>query len=125
MRHTLARTAALTAALLGTFAVTACGHDDRMATDFTHADVSAMTTNGGIGDADDGRTVFTTNCATCHGATGEEGGVGPSLRGQNVRMNYDQTIVWIKHPAPPMPALYPKFLSETEVDDVAAYVQKL
>jgi mono/diheme cytochrome c family protein len=40
-------------------------------------------------------------------------------------MNYDQTIVWIKHPDPPMPELYPKFLSETEVDDVAAYVQKL
>jgi mono/diheme cytochrome c family protein len=84
-----------------------------------------MTTEGGIGNVDDGRAIFATNCATCHGATGVEGGVGPSLRGENVRMNYDQTIVWIKHPAPPMPDLYPEFLSETEVDDVAAYVQKL
>jgi len=126
MSPTKARAAAQAAALLGTLALAACGHDDdRMATDYTHADVSAMTTAGGIGDAADGRTVFATNCATCHGATGEEGGVGPSLRGENVRMNYDQTIVWIKHPAPPMPELYPEFLSETEVDDVAAYVQKL
>ncbi len=120
------RTAALSGALLGTLWLAACGHDDdRMATDYTHADVSAMTTSGGLGDVADGRTVFATNCATCHGATGVEGGVGPSLRGENVRMNYDQTIVWIKHPAAPMPELYPKFLSETEVDDVAAYVQKL
>jgi mono/diheme cytochrome c family protein len=125
MRRTLARTAACAGALLGALALSACGHgDDRMATAFTHADLAA-TTNGGIGDADAGRTIFSTNCATCHGATGDEGGIGPSLRGENVRMNYDQTIVWIKHPDPPMPELYPKFLSETEVDDVAAYVQKL
>src|ERR1700681_1410181 len=31
------------------------------------------------GDAVHGKTIFATNCATCHGAGGESGGVGPSL----------------------------------------------
>jgi mono/diheme cytochrome c family protein len=61
----------------------------------------------------------------CHGSTGVEGGVGPSLRGENKRKNYDATIAWIKNPQPPMPKLYPSPLSEKAVDDVAAYVQKL
>jgi mono/diheme cytochrome c family protein len=121
-----ARARAPLAGALAALALVACANESgHMATASTHADLTATTTNGGIGDADDGRTIFATNCGTCHGATGEEGGVGPSLRGEYERKNYDQTIVWIKHPDPPMPALYPEFLSETEVDDVAAYVQKL
>jgi mono/diheme cytochrome c family protein len=77
------------------------------------------------GDAENGRRVFAENCSMCHGSTGAEGGVGPSLRGENERKNYDATIAWIKNPQPPMPKLYPSPLSEKAVDDVAAYVQKL
>ncbi len=78
-----------------------------------------------LGNLDEGRSIFAINCATCHGATGTEGGVGPSLRGERERKNYDATIAWIKNPQPPMPKLYPSLLTESAVDDVAAYVQSL
>jgi mono/diheme cytochrome c family protein len=114
------------AAALLAVALAGCGsHAARFATADTHPELTHTTTFGGIGDAAAGATIFATNCGTCHGQTGTEGGVGPSLRGERVRKDYDQTIVWIKHPDPPMPALYPQILSETEADDVAAYVQKL
>ncbi len=78
------------------------------------------------GDAASGARIFSANCATCHGATGKEGGaVGPSLRNENERMDFGGTVSWIEDPQPPMPALYPKFLSEQQVRDVAAYVQSL
>jgi mono/diheme cytochrome c family protein len=78
-----------------------------------------------IGDPDRGREIFRTNCATCHGATGVEGGVGPSLRGESARKDDEATIAWIEHPLPPMPTLYPSPLTRDEVSDVAAYVQRL
>ena len=77
------------------------------------------------GDAARGKTIFTNNCSNCHGATGHEGGVGPSLTNEKSRKNNDATIAWIKNPQPPMPKLYPSPLSEKDVDDVAAYVQSL
>ena len=78
------------------------------------------------GDRDAGALVFAANCATCHGATGKEGGaVGPSLRHEASRLDYAATAAWIEDPAPPMPKLYPKFLTKTQVLDVAAYVQSL
>jgi mono/diheme cytochrome c family protein len=78
-----------------------------------------------VGNRDKGRLVFVTNCATCHGATGVEGGVGPSLHNEHERKNDDATIAWIENPAPPMPKLYPSVLTQAEVLDVAAYVQSL
>jgi len=114
-----------TAALIA-LVLAGCGSQAaRFATAETHPEVTHTTTLGGIGDATAGETIFATNCGTCNGVTGVEGGVGPSLRGEKLRKDYDQTIVWIKHPDPPMPALYPQLLSESEADDVAAYVQKL
>jgi ubiquinol-cytochrome c reductase cytochrome c subunit len=77
------------------------------------------------GDPAHGKSIFTANCSSCHGATGTEGGVGPSLKNEKSRKNYAQTIAWIKNPQPPMPKLYPSPLSEKDVDDVAAYVQSL
>jgi len=85
-------------------------------------------TNGvaqSVGDVEAGRQVFTLNCATCHGATGVEGGVGPSLRGERTRKDLDATIAWIKNPSPPMPALFPQTITDQQVTDVATYVQKL
>ena len=79
----------------------------------------------GVGDRESGRIVFMTNCATCHGATGGEGGVGPSLRDERQRKNDDATIAWIADPAPPMPKLYPSILTKSQVVDVATYVQSL
>lgn len=79
----------------------------------------------GGGDAAHGKTIFAANCASCHGATGTEGGVGPSLKNEKSRKNLEQTVAWIKNPQPPMPKLYPSPLSEKDVTDVASYVQSL
>ncbi len=78
-----------------------------------------------VGDVKNGALVFQTNCTTCHGTIGTEGGVGPSLRDERVRKDLDATIVWIEHPQPPMPTLYPSPLSSHDVLDVATYVQSL
>jgi mono/diheme cytochrome c family protein len=80
---------------------------------------------GKMGDAAHGKTIFSANCASCHGATGTEGGVGPSLKNEKSRKNYQQAIAWIKNPQPPMPKLYPSPLGEKDVEDVAAYVETL
>ena len=89
------------------------------------ANAGAMSGTAALGDPVHGKAIFSANCATCHGATGTEGGVGPSLKNEKSRKNYPATIAWIKNPAPPMPKLYPSPLSEKDVDDVAAFVQTL
>ena len=78
-----------------------------------------------MGDAAHGKKLFTEDCASCHGSTGREGGVGPSLKNEKSRKNNSQTIAWIKDPQPPMPKLYPATLSDKDVADVAAFVQSL
>lgn len=91
------------------------------------ATASAMSTAAAVamGDAAHGKSIFGANCASCHGATGTEGGVGPSLKNEKSKKDYPATIAWIKNPQPPMPKLFPSPLSEKDVDDVAAYVQTL
>jgi len=86
---------------------------------------SAMSGSAAQGDPVRGKTIFTGNCAACHGATGTEGGVGPSLKNEKSRKNYEQTIAWIHNPTPPMPKLWPSPLNDKDVADVAAYVQSL
>ena len=78
-----------------------------------------------VPDAVRGASIFTANCASCHGSTGREGGVGPSLTHENRRIDIEFTIAWIKNPNPPMPKLYPSPLSEQDVVNVAAYVESL
>lgn len=87
------------------------------------ATTGAMTATPG--DAAHGKSLFAANCATCHGATGTEGGVGPSLKNEKSRKNFEQAVAWIKNPQPPMPKLYPSPLSEKDVQDAAAYVESL
>ena len=77
------------------------------------------------GDVANGKRLFAANCSSCHGANGIEGGIGPSLRGESARKNLNATIVWIHHPQPPMPQLYPAPLSAGDVVDIASYVQTL
>lgn len=78
-----------------------------------------------VADSTHGKAVFAQNCASCHGATGTGGGVGPSLKNEKARKNMAAAISWIKNPQPPMPKLYPSPLSEKDVSDVAAYVESL
>lgn len=77
------------------------------------------------GDRNAGYEVFAANCATCHGANGEGGSVGPSLRGESSRLDYGALVSWIEDPQPPMPRLYPKLLTNEEVRAAAAYVESL
>ena len=78
-----------------------------------------------LGNVDHGNSLFDTNCASCHGAGGKGGGIGPVLTGEKERKNFAAAVAWIKNPVLPMPKLYPKPLSESDVDDVAAYVESL
>lgn len=77
------------------------------------------------GDAKRGASVFAANCAVCHGTGGKGGDIGPALRGEQERLDYSATVSWIEDPQPPMPKLYPQFLTREQVLDVAAYVQRL
>lgn len=72
-----------------------------------------------------GQQLFVANCSQCHGATGIQGGIGPSLRGEHTRKNLDQTVAWIEDPQPPMPKLYPGTLGQKDIADIAAYVASL
>jgi len=47
------------------------------------------------------------------------------LKGEKSRKDYAAAVAWIKDPKPPMPKLYPAPLSESDVADVAAYVESL
>ncbi|GAC1299722.1 MAG: hypothetical protein NVSMB19_04640 [Vulcanimicrobiaceae bacterium] len=77
------------------------------------------------GDPKHGMAIFGQNCSSCHGAAGAGGGIGPSLKGEKSRKDTAAAIAWIKNPAPPMPKLYPAPLNESDVADVAAYVESL
>jgi mono/diheme cytochrome c family protein len=78
-----------------------------------------------MGDPKHGAAIFSQNCSSCHGANGAGGGIGPVLKGEKSRKDYKAAIAWIKNPVAPMPKLYPAPLSESDVDDVAAYVETL
>ncbi len=77
------------------------------------------------GDPKHGAAIYGQNCSSCHGANGAGGGIGPKLVGEKSRKDLHAAIAWIKNPQPPMPKLYPAPLSESDVADVAAYVESL
>ncbi|MEO6834574.1 MAG: cytochrome c [Candidatus Tumulicola sp.] len=106
----------LLAVALVTIACVACG---------TEAPQNVAASGTAVGEPERGKTTFAANCAVCHGATGTEGGVGPSLHDERRRMDMVDTISWIEDPEPPMPELYPTVLSKQDVQDVAAYVGSL
>ena len=72
-----------------------------------------------------GNQLFADNCASCHGAGGAGGGVGPSLLGESARKTHMGVVAWIKYPQPPMPKLYPSPLTERDVEHLASYVSSL
>jgi ubiquinol-cytochrome c reductase cytochrome c subunit len=121
--------AGLAAAALAISLVTACSKPNQSAGSDGAKTVTATGAGaavaGALGDPVRGKQIFSANCAQCHGATGVEGGIGPSLAGERSRKTYPATVAWIENPSGAMPKLYPEPLSERDVDDVAAYVQQL
>ena len=85
----------------------------------------ASAASADAGNAANGKKLYAANCASCHGATGTEGGVGPSLKGEKSKKDQAAAVAWIKNPVAPMPKLYPAPLSAKDVADVAAYVESL
>jgi mono/diheme cytochrome c family protein len=119
-----ARFLSVVASLTGVLAVAAGSSSFATSTSPSSA-VQVVAAAPAAGDAANGKKLFAANCASCHGATGTEGGVGPSLKGEKSKKNTAATIAWIKNPKAPMPKLYPSPLSEKDVSDVAAYVESL
>ncbi len=77
------------------------------------------------GNATAGAAVFTANCASCHGAGGKNGQVGPTLAGAGLKAG--QVAYMIRSPqgvdkSSGMPKLP---LTDKQVADVAAYVASL
>jgi mono/diheme cytochrome c family protein len=106
-------------------AFTSCTKSSQTAESAPTREASAAPLSDADADAAAGKEIFEHNCSACHGATGTEGGIGPSLRNEKARKNYARTVAWIENPQPPMPKLYPAPLGEKDVDDAAAYVQSL
>lgn len=96
----------------------------------TTASVEQQESNAGEGatvgtDRAAGARDFVANCGMCHGPSGDGGRVGISLRHEFMRMDFGTLASWIEDPEPPMPRLYPKFLTKQEARDLAAYVESL
>jgi mono/diheme cytochrome c family protein len=77
------------------------------------------------GNATAGAAVFSANCASCHGAGGKNGQVGPTLAGAGLKAG--QVAYMVRNPqgvdkASGMPKLP---LTDKQVADVAAYVASL
>lgn len=99
-------------------ALAACGHRS----DAAHTSQQASPT---APSASRGASLFAADCASCHGAAGAGGRIGPVLHDERKRRSETTIRSIIVDPQPPMPKLYPGELSEQDVDDVTAYVERL
>jgi len=73
------------------------------------------------GSPEAGAAVFSENCSTCHGATGEGGNGGPNLKTMPLAQTEEGTIQQVTNGGGGMPP-FGGTLSEAEIKDVAAYV---
>lgn len=77
--------------------------------------------SSGSGDVDDGRGVFASNCAACHGAAAQGRGAAPSLIGVEDRHTVDEIGALIRQGRAGMPSFDAR-LSDAEIDDVVAFL---
>ena len=82
-----------------------------------HAGEGGTTT----GDAAAGKTVFSDNCAGCHGALGTGGNGGPDLTAIPSAKDKDAVVKQVTNGGGGMPAFKGQ-LTEQQIQDVAAYV---
>lgn len=73
------------------------------------------------GDPSAGEQIFAGNCASCHGASGAGGNVGPSLQEPSLAQEEEAVVNQILEGGGGMPAFEDQ-LSDQEIADVAAYV---
>jgi len=74
-------------------------------------------------DAAQGRSIYDRVCSNCHGARGDLV-ANHDLSTIKSRRDFASTVEFIKAPIAPMPKLYPGFLSEQDVVNVAAYLRQ-
>ena len=72
------------------------------------------------GDVGQGRPLYVTTCAACHGDDGQ-GGFGPSLRSSLVAADFQALVEQINEGQGDMPA-FESTLTSGQVEDIAAYV---
>jgi mono/diheme cytochrome c family protein len=77
------------------------------------------------GDVARGAAIFTGNCASCHGAGGENGPDAPRLRGSGLTAGQVAYMVHDPHAIDPASTMPNLGLSAGDIADVAAYVASL
>jgi len=86
-------------------------------------ELSALNVALSRGDSVAGHAMFEShNCASCHGAGGGGGGIGPRLIGAANSLQPSQLYDYIRHPRAPMPNFG---LSDSDIADLVAYVVSL
>lgn len=75
-------------------------------------------------DPQRGPKLFAQFCSACHGAAGE-GMSGPTLQHEALRKDREQVIDFLKNPGAPMPRLFPDPLTDTDLTQVAEFVESL
>jgi mono/diheme cytochrome c family protein len=80
-------------------------------------------TTTAAGNAAAGKTIFASNCATCHGATGHGGNGGPDLTSIPSAKNYQTVVGQIANGGGGMPP-FKGTLTQKQINDVATYVVK-
>jgi mono/diheme cytochrome c family protein len=73
------------------------------------------------GNAMAGKSIYSENCAVCHGATGGGGNGGPSLKASPIAKSLNGTVEQVTEGGNGMPA-FAELLSSKDIADVAAYV---
>ncbi len=117
------RRVTLIAVLVLLAATSGCGHHRK-----AHAAIAAYddaVPTPASASAGRGAAIFAQQCAACHGAQGAGGRIGPSLTGERERKDLASVVAIIKDPEPPMPKLFPGELSAQDVEDLAAYIERL
>jgi putative membrane protein len=84
-----------------------------------------MTASADVGgDPEEGRELFATNCAACHGPQAQGGGDAPSLVGATGRLGADGVASTVREGRGRMPAFGDR-LEETEIDHLVAHLDRL
>jgi alcohol dehydrogenase (cytochrome c) len=86
-----------------------------------HAGEATTTTAAAAGNPTAGKTVFASNCSTCHGATGTGGNGGPDLTSIPSAKQLSVVVKQVENGGTGMPP-FKGTLTQKQIDDVSAYV---